>query len=110
MEIDKFLEWVSKLGSKKGKKAEVERFKRYFDRFYLLNRNFLNKETFENAQGSLSSMAQAMAETLQYLNGEIVRLRNKRMKLPFENVTLGEMQKIQNKNEMLIKELLEGLK
>jgi hypothetical protein len=51
-----------------------------------------------------------MAETLQYLNGEIVRLRNKRMKLPFENVTLGEMQKIQNKNEMLIKELLEGLK
>ena len=28
------------------------------------------------------------------------------MKLPFENVTLSEMQKVQNKNEMLIKEYL----
>jgi hypothetical protein len=28
------------------------------------------------------------------------------MKMPFENVELGEMQKIQNKNEMLIKEYL----
>jgi hypothetical protein len=30
------------------------------------------------------------------------------MKLPFENVTLGEMQKVQNRNEMLIKEFLAG--
>jgi hypothetical protein len=28
------------------------------------------------------------------------------MKMPFENVELGELQKIQNKNEMLIKEYL----
>ena len=32
------------------------------------------------------------------------------MKLPFENVELGEMQKIQNKNEMLVKEYLAGFK
>lgn len=110
MEIDKFLEWVSQLGSKKGKKAELERLKKYFERFYLLNRSYLDKETFEKAQDSLSSMAEAMANTLQYLSSEITRLRNKRMKLPFENVTLGEMQKIQKKNEMLVKEFLEGLK
>jgi hypothetical protein len=28
------------------------------------------------------------------------------MKMPFENVELGELQKVQNKNEMLIKEYL----
>lgn len=110
MEIDKFLEWASQLGSKKGKKDELERLKKYFERFYLLNRSYLDKETFEKAQASLSSMAEAMANTLQHLGREITRLRNKRMKLPFETVTLGEMQKIQKKNEMLIKEFLDGLK
>jgi hypothetical protein len=28
--------------------------------------------------------------------------------MPFENVELGEMQKVQNKNEMLMKEYLAG--
>ena len=110
MEIDNFLDWASKLRSRKGKKGELERLKKYFERFYLLNRSYLDKEAFEKAQGSLSSMAEAMANILQYLNEEIVRLRNKRMKLPFENVTLGEMQRLQKKNEMLIKEFLESLK
>lgn len=110
MEIDKFLKWAGQLNSKKGKKEERERLKKYFERFYLLNRSYLDKETFEKAQNSLSSMAEAMANTLQYLSNEITRLRNKRMKLPFENVTLGEMQKVQKKNEMLVKEFLEGLK
>jgi hypothetical protein len=31
------------------------------------------------------------------------------MKLPLENVELGEMQKVQNKNEMLMKEYLSGI-
>jgi hypothetical protein len=30
------------------------------------------------------------------------------MKMPFENVELAEMQKVQNKNEMLIREYLAG--
>ncbi len=30
------------------------------------------------------------------------------MKLPLENVELGEMQKVQNRNEMLMKEYLSG--
>jgi hypothetical protein len=31
------------------------------------------------------------------------------MKLPLENVELGEMQKVQNRNEMLIKEYVVGV-
>jgi hypothetical protein len=110
MDIEKFLELTKKLDSKKkGKKEELENFKRFFERFHNLNRAYLDKETFERAEESISSMAAAIASTIQYLDAEITRLRNKRMKMPFENVELGEMQKIQNKNEMLIKEYLSGL-
>jgi hypothetical protein len=107
MDIEKFLEVAKKLDSKKKtKKDELEKFKRLFERFHNLNRAYLDKETFEKAEESISSMAEAIASTIQYLDGEITRLRNKRMKMPFENVELGELQKIQNKNEMLIKEYL----
>jgi len=110
MEIDKFLELAKKLDSKKkGKKEELEKFQRFFERFHLLNRAYLDKETFEKAQESISIMAEAIANTIQYLDAEITRLRNKRMKLPFENVELGEMQKVQNRNEMLMKEYLSGI-
>jgi len=110
MEIEKFLEFTKKLDSKKkGKKEELEKFQKFFERFHLLNRAYLDKETFEKAEESISSMAEAMASTFQYLDAEITRLRNKRMKLPLENVELGEIQKIQNKNEMLVKEYLAGL-
>jgi hypothetical protein len=53
-------------------------------------------------------MAEATVNTIQYLDAEITRLRNKRMKLPLENLELGNMQKVQNKNEMLIREYLSG--
>jgi hypothetical protein len=109
METDKFLELAKKLDSKKkGKKEELEKFKRFFERFHNLNRAYLDKETFEKAEESISSMAGAMASTIQYLEAEITRLRNKRMKLPLENIELGEMQKVQNRNEMLMKEFLAG--
>lgn len=109
MDLDKFLELTKKLDSKKkGKKEELEKFQKFFERFHLLNRSYLDKETFEKAQGSISSMAEAVANTIQYLDAEITRLRNKRMKLPLENVELGEIQKIQNKNEMLLKDYLAG--
>jgi hypothetical protein len=107
MEIDKFLELTKNLDKKKkGKQEELEKLKRFFERFHLLNRNYLDKETFEKAQESISSMAETIANTIKYLDAEIVRLRSKRMKFPFENVTLGEMQKVQNKNDILIKEYL----
>ena len=109
MDLDKFLELTKKMDSKKkGKKEEMEKFQKFFERFHLLNRSYLDKETFEKAQGSVSSMAEAVANTIQYLDAEITRLRNKRMKLPLENVELGEIQKIQNKNEMLLKDYLAG--
>jgi len=107
MEIDKFLELTKKLDSKKkGKREELEKFKKLFERFHNLNRAYLDNVAFEKAEESISSMAEAMAGTIQYLEAEITRLRNKRMKMPFENVELGEMQKVQNRNEMLIKEYL----
>lgn len=111
MEIEKFLEWAKKLDSKKkGKEKELEKLQRFFERFHLLNRAYIDKESFEKAKESISSIAEAMANTVSYLDSEITRLRSKRMKRPFENVELGEMQKIQNKNEMLIKEYLGGVK
>jgi hypothetical protein len=107
MEIEKFLEWTSKLEKKKkGKQEELERLETYFERFHLLNRKYLDKETYEKAQGAIPSMAEALANTIRYLEEEITRLRNKRMKMPFENVELGEMQKIQTRNEMMMKEYL----
>ena len=109
MDIEKFLELTKKLDKKKkGKQEELEKLKRLFERFHLLNRNYLDKEAFEQAQEAISSMAEAIANTVQYLDAEIARLRSKRMKLPFENVTLSDMQKVQNKNEMLLKEYLAG--
>jgi len=107
MEIKKFLELTQGLEKKKtAKKEEFERLKRFFERFHNLNRSYLDKETFEKAEESISSMSEAIASTIQYLDAEITRLGNKRMKLPLENVELGEIQKVQNKNEMLIKEFL----
>jgi len=107
MDLEKLLELAKKLDSKKkGKKEEVEKFQKFFERFHLLNRAYLDKETFERAQGSISSMAEAVANTIRYLDAEITRLRNKRIKLPLENVELGELQKIQTRNEMLLKDYL----
>jgi len=107
MEIEKFLELIRGLEKKKkAKQEELEKFKKFFERFHNLNRAYLDKETFEKAEESISSMAEAISGTIQYLDAEITRLRNKRMKLPLENVELGEMQKVQNRNELLIKEYL----
>ena len=106
MDTEKFMELTKTLDKKKGKQEEMERLQKYFDRFHLINRNYLNKETYEKALDSLSSIAEAMVNTVQYLDVEIARLRNKRMRLPFENVELAEMQKTQGRNELLFKEYL----
>jgi hypothetical protein len=109
MDIKTFLEFTQKLDKKKkGKEEELEKIRKFFERFHLLNRNYLDKETFEKAQTSIASMGEMIANTIEYLDAEISRLRAKRVKLPFENVTLSEMQKVQNKNEMLLKEYLAG--
>ena len=110
MDIHQLLEMAKKLESKmKGKKEELERLQKLFERFHLLNRKYLDKETFEKAQGSVTSIAEAIANTLRFLDEEIARLRNKRMKLPFETLDLSEMQKVQARNELLLKEYLATL-
>ena len=110
MDIHQLLEMAKKLESKmKGKKEELERLQKLFERFHLLNRKYLDKETFEKAQGSVTSIAEAIATTLRFLDEEVARLRNKRMKLPFETLDLSEMQKVQARNELLLKEYLATL-
>jgi|GEM_PF-385720 hypothetical protein len=107
IEINRFLEITKKLEDlANGKREEFERLKRFFERFHMINRNYLDRESFEKAQESISSIAETIAGTINFLSSEISRLKNKRMKLPFENVSLAEMQKIQRKNEMLIKDYI----
>ena len=110
MDVDQLLELVKKLDSKKrGKKEELEKLQKFFERFHLLNRKYLDKETFEKAQASIPSMAEAIGNTVRFLDDEIARLRSKRLKLPYENVELNEMQKAHAKNELLLKEYLASL-
>ncbi len=110
MEIDRLVEFSKKLDSKKkGKKEELEKLTRLFERFHILNRKYLDKEAFEKAQGSAASMGEAIANTMQFLDDEIARLRSKRIKLPLENLELSEMQKIHARNELLLKEYMMSL-
>ena len=107
METEKFLEATKKLDKKKkGKEEELERLQKLFERFHLLNRNYLDKEAYEQAQKSISTLADTMINTIRYLDDEIARLRSKRTKLPFENVELADMQKVQTRNAMLLNEYL----
>jgi hypothetical protein len=111
METDRLLELVKELESRKhGKKEELEKLQKLFERFHLLNRKYLDKEAFEKAQGSVTALAEAIATTMRFLEDETARLRSKRLKLPYENVELNEMQKVHAKNEMLLKEYLADFK
>ena len=110
MDVNRLMEMAKDLDSKKkGKKEDLEKLKKTFERFHILNRKYLDKETFEKAQGSGASMAEAIANTLRFLEDEIARLRGKRMKLPFDNLELSEMQKVHARNELLLKEYLASL-
>jgi hypothetical protein len=110
MDIDHLLEMAKKLDAKKkGKKEEIQKLQKLFERFHLLNRKYLDKETFEKTRETSNSMVEAISNTLRFLDSEIARLRSKRMKLPFDNIELNEMQKVQARNEMLLKEHLASL-
>jgi len=110
MDIDHLLELAGKLSvKKKEKKEEIQRLQKLFERFHLLNRKYLDKETFEKALESSATMVESISNTLRFLDGEIARLRSKRMKLPFDTIELNDMQKVQARNEMLLKEHLASL-
>ena len=111
MEIDQLIDLAKKLESrKKGKKEELEKLQKLFERFHLVNRKYLDKEIFEKALGSITSMAEAIANTMRFLDDEIARIRAKRLKLPFENLELNEMQKTHARNELLLKEYMADYK
>jgi hypothetical protein len=110
MDIDHLLEMVKKLDSKKKeRKEEIQRLQKLFERFHLVNRKYLDKETFEKARESMTSITEAIANTLRFLDDEIARVRSKRMKLPIDSIELNEMQKVQARNEMLLKDYLASL-
>jgi hypothetical protein len=110
MDVNRLMEMAKDLDSKKkGKKEDLEKLKKMFERFHILNRKYLDKETFEKAQGSGTSVAEAVANTIRFLDDEIARLRSKRLKLPLESRELGEMQKVHARNELLLKEYLASL-
>lgn len=105
MDLEKFLKLAETLEKKKkGKSEELEKIQKLFERFHLLNRKYLDKDAFEKARESIPSISEAIAGTVHYLDAEVIRLRSKRMKLPFENVELAEIQKLQARNEMLLNE------
>jgi hypothetical protein len=110
MDIDRFVELVKKLASeKRDDQAGLDHFRKLFERFHHLNRNYLDQETFEKTRESISSMADTIADTARYLDTEIARTQSKRMKLPVDSLTLNEMQKVQRKNETLVKEYIQEL-
>jgi len=110
MDTGKFLESAKRLESeKKGDHTAIDHFRKHFERFHILNRSYLDKETFEKNQETISQMAETMVETIRYIDGEIAHLRSRRMKLPVDNLTLNEMQKTQTKNEALLKEFVQEL-
>jgi len=48
MDTEKFVELTKTLDKKKkGKQEGLEKIQKYFDRFHLINRNYLNKEVYE---------------------------------------------------------------
>ena len=111
MDVDHWMEMAKSLDSREeGKAEELEKLKRMFERFHILNRKYLDKEAFEKAQGSGASIAEAIASTMRFLEDEIARLRSKRLKLPLENRELGEMQKVHARNESLLKDYLACVK
>jgi hypothetical protein len=109
MEMEKFLEAVKSLDKKKeGKTEELEKMKKLFERFHVINRKYLDAGTYEESLKSIVSMAETIARTEEYLDQEVAHLRNKRLKLAFDNLALAEMQKAQARNSLLIKEYMQG--
>jgi C-terminal processing protease CtpA/Prc len=108
MEMEKFLEAAKSQGKKKGKAVELEKMKKLFERFHVINRKYLDADTYEESQKSIASMADTIARTVEYLDQEVAHLRNKRLKLSFDNLALAEMQKAQARNSLLIKEYMQG--
>jgi hypothetical protein len=109
MDPDKLIEkakgWIAS-GKKTLKKEELEGIRGVFDRFYLGNKRYVDKETYDKARKTAKSMAELMVDIIEFLNGEVFRLEKKRRKLPVENLQLKEAQKACEMNLRFISEFL----
>jgi hypothetical protein len=100
--------WVAS-GKKALKKAELERIRGIFDRFYLGNKGFVDKTAYDNARKSVKSMGELMVDTIEFQQGQIYRLEKKRRKLPVENLQLKDAQKAFESNLRFISEFLKEI-
>jgi hypothetical protein len=109
MDFDKVVEkakkWVAS-GKKAFKKEELERIRGIFDRFYLGNKGYVDKDAYDKARKSAKSMGELMVDTIEFLNGEIFRLEKKRRKLPVDNLQLKDAQKANDMNQRFIRDFL----
>jgi len=103
--VEKAKKWIAS-GKKTLKKEELEGIRGIFDRFYLGNKGYMDKETYDKARKTAKSMAELMVDVIEFLNGEVFRLEKKRRKLPVENLQLKEAQKAYEMNLRLISEFL----
>jgi len=103
--VEKAKSWVAS-GKKTLKKGELERMRGVFDRFYLGNKAYVDKEAYDKATKSAKSMGELMVEIVEFLNGEIFRLEKKRRKLPVDNLQLKEAQKAYEMSLRFIREFL----
>jgi hypothetical protein len=103
--VEKAKKWIA-AGKKMLKKEELEGIRGIFDRFYLGNKGYVDKETYDKARKTAKSMVELMVDVIEFLNGEVFRLEKKRRKLPVENLQLKEAQKAYEMNLRLISEFL----
>lgn len=103
--VEKAKKWVAS-GKKAFKKGELERIRGIFDRFYLVNKGYVDKDAYDKARKSAKSMGELMVDTIEFLNGEIFRLEKKRRKLPVDNLQLKDAQKANDMNQRFIRDFL----
>jgi hypothetical protein len=106
--VEKAKKWIAS-GKKTLKKEELEGIRGIFDRFYLGNKGYVDKEAYDSGRKSAKSMAELMVDTTDFLNGEVFRLEKKRRKLPVENLQLKEAQKAHEMNLRFIREFLKEI-
>jgi hypothetical protein len=104
--VEKAKRWTGSGKTRAIKKENLERMRGIFDRFYLGNKGFVDKEAYDKARKSAKSMGELMVDTVEFLTGEIYRLEKKRRKLPVDNLQLKEAQKAHEMNLRFIREFL----
>ncbi len=104
--VEKAKKWTASGKTTAVNKENLQRMRGIFDRFYVGNKGYVDKETYDKARKSAKSMGELMVDTAQFQEGEIFRLEKKRRKLPVENLQLKDAQKAYEMNLRFIREFL----